>query len=112
MTGGGIPSWAVRGAKVVCIDADSPASNGYSAPWRAGERIENGHTYTLVHCWVSDWGVPVCDLAEVKRSTEAQRENGGKAAYRLYRFRPLVTKTQEQDVGLFRHLLDDKRVDA
>lgn len=31
---------------------------------------------------------------------------GGEIGWRVDRFRPLITKTQKQDVALFRHILD------
>ena len=97
-----LSSWARVGAKCVCVDASCAPGREWGHP---GEELVEGETLTISDIWVHD-GEVVCDFVEKKRSKGAARFYGvDKAGYRLARFRPIVTKTQEQDVAMFKSLL-------
>ena len=97
----GIPAWAVRGARVVLIDA-GPGDVDGPHDARVGDI-----------CIIDEVGYVVDQPACICR------EEGGRWTLpehtwaRLSRFRPFVsTKTQEQDVAEFRKLLTQKLPEA
>lgn len=89
-----VPSWARVGAKVVCI-----AGN---------ETLIERQTYTITHVYdgrdmIGQWGVKVA---------EAKSMWGWHGYFAGDRFRPLITKSQSEDVAEhFRHHLNQP-VDA
>lgn len=85
-----IPSWAKVGAKVVCVDDSYDCTGAGKEPL-----ITAGTVYTVES--ISD---PYIRLLEVEG---AFSRYGG---YRWRRFRPLVTRSQEQDIAehFARHL--------
>lgn len=95
-----IPSWARVGAKVVCVDDTAILG---SLP------LSVGSIYTIVGVTV-----PPKNKHRVGRLLLADVTNPltGDGAFGITRFRPLITKSQEQDVAIFRHLLDTTRADA
>lgn len=94
-------SWAKPGVKVVCIDA-SPNRYGDSCGL-----VLRG-IYTVKGKSKTDgYGVKGVFLEEV----DAPYSFAG-YGFKVSRFRPLVTKTQEQDVAKFRHLLTPSPIDA
>lgn len=95
-----VMSWAKPGVKCVCVDADSPPRSGI---W-LGDRLVAGATYTIVAVTSSPLGLVGVTLLEA--------DTPNPCGYWLARFRPLVTKTQEQDVAKFRHLLTPSPIDA
>jgi hypothetical protein len=89
-----LPSWAVPGAKVVCVDADSPGTRG--SVWYPEDAIVTGETYTIFRVW-NDFDGPVCSLVGRSRhraSNFYEREVG----YHLRRFRPVVDTTTDDEV--------------
>lgn len=97
----GIPAWAVRGAKVVCISTHPEwASLPVETP-RVGE------TYTLRAVDVNPFdGVACCWLEEIADQFCLDPRAIGFVAFGLFRFRPLVDdEAQERDVALFSHHL-------
>jgi hypothetical protein len=87
----GIPAWAVRGAKVVCVDASAQ-------PVRARPQLVKGETYIIdrayIDVFMDDELGPYVDL------------DGAWGGWRLDRFRPSVeNKTETEDVAMFRDLL-------
>lgn len=102
-----IPSWARVGAKVVCVDDTAILG---SLP------LSVGSIYTIVGVTV-----PPKNKHRVGRHRRAAyrllladvtNPLTGDGAFGITRFRPLITKSQEQDVAIFRHLLDTTRADA
>lgn len=96
-------SWAKVGAKVVCIDAGI-IDRSY-AGFEPGEEVFVGQVYTVVDVFNSPTGALTFSLAEVRRLDSAQAYWGGASGYGAWRFRPLITKTQEQDVAMFKSIL-------
>lgn len=100
-------AWAVPGTKVICVDAsDLGADLGV---------IKKGATYTIRSVQVQTDFTGKTDLAfrlqEVIRETcrvTGQQDLG----FRANRFRPLTTRTQSEDVALFRKLLETAGADA
>lgn len=91
-----IPSWAVPGAKVVCVDASKGEISNAS-------RLVVDGVYTLTDV-TDEFREPAC---RVRENPSFHWE-----FIRLSRFRPLVTRTQEEDVAAFRHLLHDNKEPA
>ena len=89
-------AWAKPGVKVVCV-----------APIESLVRDEIYTIAEVLHR--DDTGRLGVVLVECLASITWENTVGG---FRLSRFRPLVTKTQEQDVAKFRHLLTPSPVDA
>lgn len=87
-------SWAKVGAKVVCVNAQ----NDPGFQWFNEVPVE-GAIYRISGM-VPDKNRPgkACLLFEEMR-------NGG-SGFAIHRFRPLTTKTQEQDVSMFKGLLN------
>lgn len=102
----GIPSWARVGAKVVCVDATR--TNPFNAP----ELIEGATyeisdvTFATVRC-----GNQYGNACYAVRLVGVQRLFRGSTPFAIGRFRPLISKTQEEDVALFTHLLEGKPVE-
>jgi hypothetical protein len=88
----GIPSWAVPGAKVVCIKA--PMSR-YSTCADRSEPVFGGK-YTID-----------CDGVLYRRGVFyiGLSEMHPDSMFRLRLFRPIISKSQEQDVAMFKSLL-------
>lgn len=89
-----IPSWAKPGVKCVCVDAKP---NRLSDPvflmkWLPLE----GEVYTIK------------DVVLHPRSVAVTLEecSDDRLYCAIWRFRPVVSRSQEQDVALFTHLLD------
>lgn len=79
-------SWAKPGVKCVCVE---PV-----------EALVKGSVYTIERLlWADAWGEMGVVILGYRSPDNKQ---GG---YRLSRFRPLITRTQSQDVELFRSLL-------
>mgnify|MGYP003578599562 CR=1 FL=1 len=108
-------SWAKPGVKCVCVDDKPrriPLFTG-SAPVEVGGVYPvRGEVYTIqavewhespLHFVGSFLGV---HLVEINRPPG--RLTGNVVPYRIERFRPLVTKTMEEDVTLFAPLLRQK----
>ena len=91
-----LPSWAVPGRKVVCVDAKLPDRN-------IG-RLEKNKVYTIRSVEARDycrtgWGF---HLAEINRPASTIR--GHVVPFGSWRFRPVVTL--EEDMLTFRSLLN------
>lgn len=88
--------WAKPGVKCVCVDNDEHPE------------LVVGRDYTIISSrapWVlaqGKYGNKSRFLIEVS----GVRNWDGSVFFAVERFRPLITKTQEQDVALFRHILD------
>jgi hypothetical protein len=101
-----IPSWAKPGAKVVCVDAEMVTG---PSPLCVG----GIYTVTFAYlCKGAPRGAfkgphPCVVLAEVRNTFSPTRHGGFSAD----RFRPLAFRTQEQDVALFKSLLNPTLVD-
>lgn len=104
-----IPSWAVRGAKVVCVNVGPATSiSVYSA------MPGKGQIYTIrrVNANFSFWdgSYPAVWLDEVVRD-ESLYGPDADFPFGLWRFRPLVTRSQDQDIEQFRKLLTNLPAD-
>lgn len=92
-------AWARPGVKCVCI-YEGPALNSQGVPceWSA----DKGRIYTIVsirddeqgHLYLGLWGMPLGKFHDVDG------------------FKPLITRTQEQDVALIKSLLQPAVHDA
>lgn len=103
-----IPSWARKGARVTCIDDRWPGVGSSG--------LVKGHVYTIdaVHTMNGTGRLPdgtlsvgyaLVELREAsnpddRRFPELER------GFALVRFRPIVTRTIEQDAEIFAPLLD------
>jgi hypothetical protein len=109
-----IPSWAVKGAKVVCVD-DAHLSYcvpGYRYSDDGLDGLSKGEIYTIRDALVSPFdGAPSIRLVEITRARNWSRLKKGEPGFAVGRFRPLVTKTQEQDVAQFAPLLNAKSLE-
>lgn len=95
----GIPSWATRGAKVVCISESYHDNFVDDVP-----RPVEGRVYTIREALMRS-GKPQVRLVEI---------DAGVASFHTERFRPVVPpKTEAEDLAHFRHHLDQRQpVDA
>lgn len=101
-------AWAKPGVKCVCVD-DEPRAG---TEWR-GDRPTVGAIYTIRSIFCGPAGGLSASFFELERSNSSKADYPGQlVGYYLDRFRPIVTKTQEQDVAKFRHLLTPNSVDA
>lgn len=100
-------SWAKPGVKCVCVDGSPRDGGRYSA------LPVEGRVYTIAsveYCvWANGEGLGV-HLAEVRRRPADL--DGKVYPYHVSRFRPLITRTQSEDVALFRKLLETQGADA
>lgn len=87
-------SWARAGVKCVCVDA-TPLYGDDKEIYPV-----EGQTYTVRS--VEGGGVT---LQEVRNIPRLYSDGFGEVLFRISRFRPLVTRTQQQDVAMFSHLL-------
>ena len=97
-----LPSWARVGAKVVCVN-DAPLPGTF---WNA-DGPKRGSQYTIKRIFVGPRGFWSADFDELVRSASAKQKYGPDIGYRLDRFRPLVS--QSDDLALFTHHLDSVR---
>jgi hypothetical protein len=95
---GGIPAWAVRGAKVVCVDASN------QLPDRT--QLQLGVVYTIDAVTTTPFGVFGYRLKETPNNIGGL---GVPYGYNSKRFRPVVTRTQEQDIAQFLPLLKPQK---
>lgn len=99
--------WAKPGVKCVCIDGGSPNSDGARL---LGRWPITGQVYTVDGFSIDEYyGVVLLHLAEIPC---AEQVRGVLRGWNAARFRPLITRTQEQDVSLFAHLLEPVRAAA
>lgn len=98
-----IPSWAKVGAKVVCVDASLP--NGEF--WAGHEQPIVGAIYTISSVGLDRDGVNIgVNFIEIERDELARAIWGWEVGYYLHRFRPLITRTEQQDLALFTPMLE------
>ena len=99
-------SWAKPGVKCVCIDdfmPTIPPPAGYES-WGDDFELVAGTTYTIRDRFFdTELGFEVVRLAEIYRPLLFGESF--EAGFLISRFRPIVTKTQEQDVALFKAIL-------
>jgi hypothetical protein len=93
----GMSAWAKVGVKCVCIDFTPVFICARPHP---ADPVAGG-VYTVTGIWHDEDGT-FLQLAECD----------GDSGYEVSDFRPLVTRTQEDDVALFRDLLVSNEVDA
>ena len=100
-----IPSWARVGAKVICIDHSINVGRRLFAPFPPKGCP---HTVSGVRWDEHDrfWCLLIEGYPNQAVSDPCDRDEGWNVA----RFRPLVTRTQEQDVALFQPLLTSREV--
>lgn len=96
--------WAVPGQKVQFMNVE-PLTY-----WPKNERPEPLRIYTIRNVW-NDGGSLVADFETLYRSFSS-KYFGFQVGYSLSRLRPLITKTEEQDIALFTHYLNTERVGA
>lgn len=97
-----IPSWAVRGAKVVCItQAESPLTLRHNYPQKGG-------VYTIRAVVVCSTDLhPALLLDEVVNHTWDRRISQLEPGFGIEHFRPVQTVTLSSDIAEhFEHLLD------
>lgn len=93
-----LPSWAVPGRKVVCVDANN--TNGYV--WHDNPPVK-GEVYTISGVFIDRIVGVAVDLIEKPRPI-ASGLAGCHLGYSITRFRPVVTL--EDDMLTFRSLLN------
>ena len=108
-------AWAVPGAKVVLVeDRDFRVhlidGSRHSAA-KFGLKLPTlGRVYTIRDVVLNEDGIGVL-LVEIDNGHPSKRSASGRElSFRIDRFRPLIERTQEQDVALFAHLLDQKSI--
>ena len=90
-------SWAKPGAKCVRVTDAHPLSRSVK---EFGIKMVKGGVYTIRLVRVDRYtGRLLLVFGELP-------DPGGNLGWGIEAFRPLITRTQEQDVALFRHLLD------
>ncbi len=92
--GGGLPSWARKGQRVVCIRADE--SDGHE--WLEGEALEEGKVYVVSKVFVST--LTNClnfQLMGMSRNN-ASRFYGCEVGYWIARFRPVVELKSDNEI--------------
>lgn len=91
-------SWAKPGVKCQCVDATEHPE------------ITVGAIYTVVKATPPDRFLLTAGKFASSSLwvylAEADNRIGSLKCFAVERFRPLITKTQEQDVALFQHILD------
>lgn len=88
-----LPSWARKGAKVVCIDdAPLPGTN-----WLDGEAPKCREIYTIDRVFNGPQGIPSLEFLELKRSPRSKRICGD-VGYYANRFRPLVENASDSEI--------------
>lgn len=107
----GIPSWAVRGAKVV-FTGKGTGRTAESMGYKVNTRPVVGSIYTIRDTIVGLYGLHV-RLTELRVDGHWPDGRPFTDAWgSIVGFRPLVTKSAEQDIALFRHHLDGVGVPA
>lgn len=101
-----IPSWAHAGAKIVCVDMSMPPT------FDRGEQFPvEGVAYTIRETTISELGNAMVRLKEIVNPPLDYVLSAGpincECWFGLHRFRPLVTKTAEEDSAMFHRLIDD-----
>jgi len=91
-------TWAKVGMKVVCVDADPRTFNHLPGIVVGDFALEDKAIYTIR--WVGE----TLGLTTVRLVGLADRPH--ERGYSLSRFRPLVTKTQSEDVAMFKRIAD------
>jgi hypothetical protein len=101
-----IPSWAVRGRKVVCVDGSPPPDR--ADHYRAWP--EQGAVYTIREVlWVETLQMYQVRLVEIQNAVHWYKNTGDfEPAYALRRFKPLVTIEDDMEAH-FVALLDVKQ---
>lgn len=108
-------AWAQVGAKVVCINADPYTHRhliegaGFKPNLIAGFPLVKGETYTIESVVAHPVLAATC-IRLVEVASRGSSAIGDDPGYIISRFRPLVTKTLEQDLAIFLPLLTDLRV--
>lgn len=97
-----LPSWAVPGRKVVCVDDEERDVYVPGVDWVGTlDGLTKGQIYTL-RCAEYDpiTNEPVVHLVEITRDMD----DAGESGYLVRRFRPIVTL--EEDMLTFRSLVN------
>ncbi len=101
-----IPSWARVGTRVVRVDAPDPTvGDEHPDRWKP----EVGKTYTVrAAAWSSFFGEPFVLLVEYAEAPKPYCDSSVpyEFGFLLRYFRPLITRTQADDIELFRPLLN------
>lgn len=96
-----IPSWAVVGAKVVCVNSKPNPGT----VWTNGDGLVEQEIYVIRRVFVNARGAPSLDLEGCERSLLTHLAFGFYVGYGITRFRPLINKTLEEDMEMFVPLL-------
>lgn len=101
-----IPSWAKRGAKVICVD------DAWDDTFCAFPLLKGG-IYTVDTLFVNE--ATRGKFAGVSSPTitliEAENPDSSTGGFKLARFRPVHTATESEDLAAFRHIADLAGVD-
>lgn len=101
-----VPSWARVGAKVICVNVEILPHQKASTYRRSSlDQLKVGATYTISGIGHASTGRPGLWLAEA--SCTWKWKDGREAGFDMTRFRPIVTRTQEQDVRTIKSMLRD-----
>lgn len=97
-----IPSWVKVGAKCISLyDFHDAQKAGFDAPHR-------GAIYTVREI---DEGPGFYDCIRVVEITNPLCDDGWEPSWVIHRFRPLVSKTEPEDLAVFRRIADLAGVD-
>jgi hypothetical protein len=101
-------AWAAPGAKCVCVDASHWNATSDSLIGWAELPVE-GEVYEIreVVNWLGDTGLRLVGVNNPLIPCLY-----GEIAFNVTRFRPLITRTEEEDVAKFRHLLTPSPIGA
>lgn len=90
-------SWAKPGVKCVCLDDR----------WEGASPLKKGATYTIHAITLGEGRHPGVKVTRGMGLllVEAENPHQPSVGFSAARFRPLITRTQEQDLELFRHHL-------
>lgn len=97
----GLSSWVRVGSRVVCVETFSASPYAETLPVK-------GEVYTIREvAWCGlECGV---HLREIENPVREYMHGWSEAYFSIDGFRPLITRSQEQDVALFAPLLDTSR---
>ena len=94
-------TWAKIGMEVVCINPDARPGRHWS-----DDAPVKGRVYTIAKVWIARTGNVNLEFEELSRNSGAHIRFGRYVGYAAHRFRPLVTKTESDDVAMFKRIAD------
>lgn len=108
---GGLPSWARKGMKVVCVDDYADRFTFAGPTWTGSiDGLTAGRVYTIRAVFFDALGGACLRLVEIRRLPGGSNSiyfPGVEAGFALQRFRPAVDETAlQKDVAYFKDLIN------